>query len=58
MAGKERRKALAVGDALTKHKVKHLFSGGLVASFYGEPRLTQDVDIIVEISAEQLKQLR
>jgi hypothetical protein len=29
-------------------KVRLHFTGGLVSSFYGEPRLTQDIDVVVD----------
>ena len=28
------------------------FTGGLAASFYGEPRFTQDVDLVIQLSAD------
>jgi hypothetical protein len=29
------------------------FTGGLAASYYGEPRLTQDLDLVIQIAADQ-----
>ncbi len=32
--------------------VRYHFTGGLAAAFYGEPRFTQDVDLVIQLSAD------
>ncbi|MDR1484344.1 MAG: hypothetical protein LBT09_05930 [Planctomycetaceae bacterium] len=49
--------AQVIETTLNQHNIKHLFTGGLVASFYGEPRLTQDVDIVAAMTGGQLNNL-
>jgi len=41
--------------AFTKEKLDYAFTGALAASFYGVPRTTADVDILVAVSAEETK---
>ena len=36
--------------SLKKHRVKYLLVGGMAAVLYGSPRLTKDVDILIEPS--------
>ena len=38
---------------LTDSKIKFHLTGGLASSFYGEPRFTQDIDIVIRISPGQ-----
>jgi hypothetical protein len=38
-------------------RLPHMVSGGVAAIFYGEPRLTNDVDIIVHLKAEDVPRL-
>jgi hypothetical protein len=44
-----------VVSALEKEKLDYAFTGALAASFYGVPRTTTDIDIMVAISQENLK---
>ncbi|TVQ81448.1 MAG: hypothetical protein EA369_00025 [Bradymonadales bacterium] len=37
---------------LSKHSVKFHLTGGLASSFYGEPRFTQDIDLVVTFDLE------
>ena len=39
-------------DGLTKEGVDYAFTGAVAASFYGVPRTTADVDIVVSVSIE------
>ena len=32
--------------------IPHHFTGGLASSFYGEPRFTQDIDIVIRLSVD------
>ena len=48
---------LRVQKILSDQKVAFHFTGGLAASFYGEPRLTQDVDVVVQIQNEKAGQI-
>ncbi|MFN5757260.1 MAG: nucleotidyl transferase AbiEii/AbiGii toxin family protein [Planctomycetia bacterium] len=38
-------------DILTRHDVKFHLTGGITSVAYGEPRMTQDIDIVVENTA-------
>lgn len=47
--------AVDMAEALHKAKVPHMIVGGLSSNFYGIPRNTKDVDIVVELrDAKQL----
>lgn len=35
--------------AMEKTNLRYLVTGGLVSSFYGDPRYTQDIDIVIQI---------
>jgi hypothetical protein len=35
-------------DLLEQHEIRYYLTGGLVSIFYGEPRLTQDADLVVD----------
>lgn len=41
-----------------KRKLRYLIAGGMAVNLHGIPRFTKDVDILIEISAENLKCLR
>lgn len=43
--------------ALAQTDIPHMVTGSLAASFYGEPRSTQDVDLVVEVPATRLDPL-
>lgn len=49
-----------VADALAQAGVAYSLTGGLVSSFYGDPRFTQDVDIVLpgDVSHGQLALLK
>jgi len=49
--------ACKVEEILSQNKIVHYYTGGLVASYYGEPRYTQDIDIVVVVSLDQLSLL-
>jgi hypothetical protein len=38
-------------DILTRHDVRHHLTGGITSVAYGEPRMTQDIDIVVDNAA-------
>jgi len=42
-------------DGFTKEELDYAFTGALAASFYGVPRTTADVDIVVSVSVENAK---
>ena len=49
-----------VGDVITvldRLEVSYHVTGGLASSFYGEPRLTQDVDFVVRIGPDDTRRL-
>lgn len=41
-----------VASVLSSNHLKFHLTGGLASSFYGEPRFTQDIDIVIRISPE------
>jgi hypothetical protein len=41
--------------AFTVNKLDYMFTGALAASFYGLPRTTTDVDVIVQVSSKSAK---
>lgn len=43
---------VGIAGILNRGGIRFHITGGLAASFYGEPRFTQDVDIVVGISSE------
>lgn len=46
----------AITYKLDEAKINYAVCGSLVSSFFGEPRATNDVDIIIECSIKQLRQ--
>lgn len=47
---------LGIFEQLHKHQVKYLLCGGLAVNIYGIPRMTADIDIILDFDKENLKQ--
>ncbi|MBN2842731.1 MAG: nucleotidyltransferase [Sedimentisphaerales bacterium] len=41
-------------ESLHKHEVRYLIVGGLAVNLHGVPRMTQDVDLIIEMSRENI----
>ena len=44
-----------VSEVLCSLDIPHHFTGGIAASFHGEPRFTQDVDVVVNLSPNSSK---
>jgi len=44
-----------VSEILSSLDIPHHFTGGIAASFHGEPRLTQDIDLVVKLSPNSSK---
>lgn len=42
---------------LNKLKARYMLTGSVAATLYGEPRLTHDIDIVIELGTADLKQL-
>lgn len=42
-------------DILERLQIPYMVAGGFAAIFYGEPRLTIDVDIVVDIKSQHIK---
>jgi hypothetical protein len=42
---------------LDRLQVPYMLTGSIASTIYGEPRLTNDVDIVIEISRESCEQL-
>ena len=43
-------------DILEKTKIPYMIGGSVAAIVYGEPRMTLDMDVVVDIRTEQVKQ--
>ncbi|MGL4943009.1 MAG: nucleotidyl transferase AbiEii/AbiGii toxin family protein [Thermoguttaceae bacterium] len=43
-----------VNSLLAELNVSYHFTGGIISGFYGEPRYTQDIDIVILISYDKL----
>ncbi|HSW45488.1 MAG TPA: DUF6036 family nucleotidyltransferase [Phycisphaerae bacterium] len=48
---------IAVLDALQARHVPYMLTGSLTTNFYGIPRSTMDVDLVVSIAAESIRDL-
>jgi hypothetical protein len=46
-----------VVDVLEVQRVSYMLVGSLASGVFGEPRLTQDIDILVELSPDQIQAL-
>lgn len=46
-------KIVTVHESLLKAKLPHAFGGAIAVAYYGEPRMTKDIDINVFISGER-----
>lgn len=44
-------------NVLEDVKVSYHLTGGLVSTFYGEPRFTQDIDVVLRVRPEQMAPL-
>lgn len=44
-----------VVENLTESNIVYMVSGSLASSLHGEPRMTRDIDIVVDGSADQLR---
>ena len=49
--------ASIISQELGRIGIKHAFIGGFAASFFGGQRETEDIDILVEISAEDVHEI-
>ena len=47
-------KLVAVDDALERHDVPHAFGGAIALAYYGEPRVTVDLDCNVFVTTDDL----
>jgi hypothetical protein len=47
---------LGIFEQLQKHRVRYLLCGGLAVNIYGIPRMTADIDLILDFDKENLKQ--
>jgi hypothetical protein len=50
-------KVLAVDRALTDAEIEHAIGGAIALAYYGEPRVTIDIDVNVFVSAERLPEI-
>ena len=49
--------ALSVADALDHAGVAYVVGGSFPSSLYGEPRSTNDIDLVADLSADKVDQL-
>jgi hypothetical protein len=42
-------------SALEHAQINYMLTGSFASAYYGAPRSTQDIDLVIEASAEQLK---
>lgn len=42
---------------LEQNKIKYFITGSLASMYYGEPRLTMDIDVVVHLSPEDVEKL-
>jgi hypothetical protein len=47
---------LQIFDLLPTHNVRYLLCGGLAVNIYGVPRMTADIDLILDFDEDNLKQ--
>lgn len=47
---------IGIFEQLHRHNVKYLLCGGLAVNIYGIPRMTADIDLILDFDKENLKQ--
>lgn len=47
---------IGIFELLHKRKVRYLLCGGLAVNIYGVPRMTADIDLILDFDYENLKQ--
>ena len=43
--------------ALEREAIPYMLTGSLAASYHGTPRATQDIDLVIHPTREQLKRL-
>lgn len=46
---------LAIFDSLNKERIKYIVVGGMAVNFYGIPRMTYDIDLLVALENKNLK---
>lgn len=44
----------SVAQALEKEKIPYMITGSIAANFYTEPRMTRDIDIVIEIDLKDI----
>ncbi|MDD3880300.1 MAG: hypothetical protein PHP26_10010, partial [Syntrophomonas sp.] len=42
---------------LEELNIPYMLSGSLAGSFYAQPRMTRDIDIVIELAAEQIAKI-
>lgn len=43
-----------VTNKLEEIAIPYMLSGSVASSFYAQPRMTRDIDIVIELAAEQI----
>ena len=44
-------------DALDRLKIRHFVTGSVTATIYGEPRYTNDIDVVIDLPFGQTHEL-
>lgn len=47
----------SVATRLDKSRIPYMLSGSVAGNFYGHPRMTRDIDIVIEIGEERVTRL-
>jgi len=48
---------IQVAAALDEHGIAYMYTGSIVSSLFGEPRLTHDIDVVVQLAAREAVKL-
>lgn len=48
---------IGVAACLDKLRIRYMLTGSIASSLYGEPRLTHDIDMVVQVTAQEAVQL-
>jgi predicted nucleotidyltransferase len=47
-----------ISEALQRYGIKYVLVGGLAINFHGRPRMTHDIDLLIDPSPDNLKKLK
>ena len=52
------RLVIEVINILNKNNIEYMLTGSFVSSFQGEPRLTHDIDLIININQNEANKIK